>query len=64
MSVTPTDAALIVALDFEGSFNSVSLAIIVIKKNITGVHSIERSTLGSRGHSSGAFQHGNFESCA
>ena len=30
MSVTPTDAALIVALDFEGSFNSVSLAIIVI----------------------------------
>jgi len=30
MSVTPTDAALIVALDFEGSVNSVSLTIIAI----------------------------------
>ena len=33
MSVTPTDAALIVALDFEGALNFISLVAIMIKKS-------------------------------
>jgi hypothetical protein len=43
MSVTPTDAALIVALDFEGSFNSVSGDGNCDREKPPGVHSIERS---------------------
>jgi hypothetical protein len=44
MSVTPTDATLIVALDFEGSFDSFgSFHGDNDCQNPTGVHSIERS---------------------
>ena len=43
MSVTPTDTALIVALDFEGSFSSVRMDGVCDRENPSGVHSIERS---------------------
>ena len=42
MSVTPTDEALIVALDFEGCLDALS-SIRVAADLITGVDSVERS---------------------
>ena len=58
MSATPTDAALIVALDFEGSFNLVSCE--GEYDYWLSSRGSQHWTLCSRGYFASAFQHGNF----
>ena len=62
MSVSPTEDALIVALDFEGAIERIISSEFTIISNLTNNRGPQSRAFGAGGYTSRTFQYGNFKS--
>ena len=63
MSVSPTEDALIVALDFEGDIERISPSGLTFISNLTNNRGLQPRAFSAGGHASRASQYCNFKSC-